>query len=324
MCGYSVDDFFQKIHHCWSDYPTSANQLKYWLDPMYTNRNYINGYDPYLGFWASGDTLTNIIEGSVIRLYSYRLDWGYNSGHNSDSIRLFAEQFNIDSESEILGLFLNAGALNAGSENSKITLYIWDKELLPENISYSKDILLIDISSNEDFLVEFDSSISVSKEFYIGFEVFYESSEDTFALNMNLNNDNNGKNTAFVNYDEEWQLLTDYLRMDQNASFDIRPIIFDSIPEDPQIDIYPPENEIFIFPVPANDKVNIMFWELPRFDVRIDLYNIEGKLIKSELYKSPSLILEYYFDKIPPGMYILKLNVNNFIITKKFIVLSER
>jgi hypothetical protein len=75
--------------------------------------------------------------------------------------------------------------------------------------------------------------------------------------------------------------------------------------------------------VPASTMVNITFWELPRFDVKIDLYDVTGQLLKSELYKSPPVSVEYYLDKIPSGMYIFKMNVNNFIITKKFIIVSE-
>ncbi|HJX71161.1 MAG TPA: serine protease, partial [Bacteroidales bacterium] len=233
MCGYSFDDFFQKIHHCWADYPLPANQLKYWLDPMQYNRDLLGGYDPYRGFWASGDTLKNILEGYLTSTYSYRLTWGYNSGHNSDSVRLFAEKFNISSKAEVLGLILNIGPLHAGSATSKIRLYIWNKELLPEKIAYTEDILLLDMIANEYFLVEFDTSISVSEEFYAGFEVFYDSPGDTFAVNMNLNDVTDAKNTAFVKKNNEWQLMTDYLRMYLNASFDIRPIIFDSVPELP-------------------------------------------------------------------------------------------
>ena len=323
MCGYSFDDFFQKFHHCWADYPMAANQLKFWLDPINQSKDFIDGYDPYSGFWASGDTLTNIQEGSLTRLYSYRLSWGYNSGHNADSIKLFAEKFNINSEAEILGAILNIGSLHAGSATSKIRLCVWKEQLQPENITYSEDISLLDMTANDDFLVEFDSSISVSEAFYIGYEIYYESPGDTFSINMNLTDDGNAENSAWVKHDNEWKLLTDYLDMNLNASFDIRPVIFDSIPRIPGMDIQPPENDIFIYPVPASDMVNITFWELPRFDVRIDLFNISGELIRSELFKSPSVTIEYYLDKIPYGMYIIKMNVNNFMITKKFIIVSK-
>jgi hypothetical protein len=323
MCGYSFDDYFQKIHNCWADYPLPSNQLQFWLDPMQDNRSFTDGYDPYRGFWASGDTLTNIPEGYITRLYSYNLIWGYNSGHNSDSVRLFAEKFNIKSDAEVLGVIMNIGLLNAGSADSKIRLHVWDEDLLEENITYSEDVLLIDMIANENFLVEFDSSISVSKEFYAGFEVFYDAPGDTFAVNMNLNNEADGENTAYVMNNHAWQLLTDYLNMNMNASFDIRPVIFDSVPEIPGPEVLPPENDVYIYPVPSTEMVNITFWELPRFDVKIDLYSITGQMVKSELYKSPPVTIEYYFGKIPSGMYIIKMNVNNFIITKKFIIVSE-
>jgi lysyl endopeptidase len=323
MCGYSYDDYFQKIYHCWADYPSPSNQLQFWLDPMQKSIGFIDGYDPYGAFWASGDTLTNILEEDITWVYSYHLSWGYNSGHNSDSVRLFAEKFNTASDAEIIGLILNVGPLNAGSADSKIRLQIWNEELVPGKIIYTVDVPLFDLAANEDFLAVFDSSVSVGKEFYAGFEIFYDTPGDTFAVNMQMNNETDGKNTAFVRSNAGWQLLTDYLGLNLNASFDIRPVIFDSIPEPHRPDIKPPENDVFIYPVPADVTLNITFWELPRYDVKIDLYDATGRLVKSELYKSPPVTIEYFLNKIPSGMYIIKMNVNNFIITKKFIVVSE-
>ncbi len=320
MCGYSVDDFFQKIYNCWDDYALAANQLRFWLDPMHTGEHFIDGYDPYADFWVTGDTLTNISDGKVTGLYSNNLDWGYLSGHNADSIRLFAEKFSLASKAEMIGIILNIGQLNAGSATSKVRINIWNEQPVQENIVFTRDLFLADLMADEDFLLELDSVISVDGDFYVGYEISYDSPLDTFAVKMSLNDDTDAENSAYVMVDYQWQLLTDYLNMNLNASFDIRPVVFDSIPEWPGTDILPPENDVFIYPVPANDKVNITFWELPRSDVRIDLYNVNGQLIKSELYKSPSVTLEYYLDKIPSGMYIIKMNVNNFIITKKFII----
>jgi lysyl endopeptidase len=323
MCGYPYDDFFQKFHHCWADYPLAANQLKFWLDPMQTGEDFVDGYDPYGDFWKTGDTLTNIPDGYIPDLYSDGLDWGYISGNSSDSVRLFAEKFNVTAKAEILGIILNIGQLHAGSGTSAITIYIWNEQPAQENIRFTKELLLADMMVDENFLVELDSVISVNGDFYVGYEVLYDSPLDSFAVKMSLNDDLNAQNSAFIMNQNQWQLMTDYLNTNLNASFDIRPVIFDSIPRIPGMDIQPPENDVFLYPVPASTMVNITFWELPRFDVKIDLYDVTGQLLKSELYKSPPVSVEYYLDKIPSGMYIFKMNVNNFIITKKFIIVSE-
>lgn len=323
MCGYSVDDFFQKFHHCWADYPLSANQLKFWLDPMHAGASFIDGYDPYGDFWITGDTLTNIPEDFIPALYPGHFDWGYLSGHNSDSVRMYAEQFNPLSKTKMIGIILNTGRVHAGSDTSKIRLYLWDGQPDQKKILLCKDIFLTDIIADENNLVVLDSLVSVEGMFYIGYEVFYGSPLDTFTVKMRLKDDLNAGNTAFMMDQGQWQLLTDYLDTNITASFDIRPVVFDSVPKHPGPDILPPENDVFIYPVPAINMVNITFWELPRYDIAIDLYDISGKLLKSELYKSPPITIEYYFDKIPSGMYIIKMNVNNFIITKKFIIVSE-
>lgn len=46
-CIYNVNDFFQQFYHCWNDYPSKYEQLKYWLDSLDINPPKIEGYYAY-------------------------------------------------------------------------------------------------------------------------------------------------------------------------------------------------------------------------------------------------------------------------------------
>lgn len=47
-CDYNFNDYFQKFSVSWDRYPDSSNQLKYWLDPLNSGAQIINGYDPFM------------------------------------------------------------------------------------------------------------------------------------------------------------------------------------------------------------------------------------------------------------------------------------
>ncbi|NJK87337.1 MAG: trypsin-like peptidase domain-containing protein, partial [Bacteroidales bacterium] len=91
-CDFPVFDFFEKMYHCWDDYPDPANQLESWLDPINSGAETLDGYDPYDFFWKTGDTLINFHDTAstgVVFIESF----GYLSGNNVDSVKRFAEHF---------------------------------------------------------------------------------------------------------------------------------------------------------------------------------------------------------------------------------------
>jgi lysyl endopeptidase len=48
-CDHLLNDYFTKLSMAWNDYPDSTDQLKFWLDPLESGANTLEGYDPYYG-----------------------------------------------------------------------------------------------------------------------------------------------------------------------------------------------------------------------------------------------------------------------------------
>ncbi len=322
-CGNSVDDYFQKFYNCWSDYPETANQLKFWLDPLHTNQDYIDGYDPYRNFWLSGDTISNIMNNEIPELYKNSFDWGYLSGHNSDHITMYAEKFNSPKSINILEIQVGTGKVYATTDTSFVRFYVWNSPPDENAIIYTENVLLADMASDDIYRIDPAKPLNVNNDFYIGYQVFYQPQGDTFAVKMSLRDDPESNNSAFLNNNGTWQLMSEYPGISQNASLDISVLIYDSVPENPGPDTLPGENDVLIYPNPATSKVTITFWELPKFDIPVNLYNVAGQLIKSEVYMSPGIEIEYNFNKIPTGIYFLKMNVNNLVIRKKILVIRD-
>ncbi|MFO7658380.1 MAG: T9SS type A sorting domain-containing protein [Bacteroidales bacterium] len=321
VCGNPVDDYFQKLFHCWNHYSEPSGQLKFWLDPLQTGARFVDGYDPFRNFWSGGDTLSNTAYNNPSFLPEEETEWGYASGHNSGSANLFAENFFVAGQKNILGVMFKPGIVYPTSDSSKITVFV-QKSIPDGEIMFETDVLLTDMAANEYFTIQPDEPFSVTGNFYIGYKIFYLPAGDTFALKLNIGGDLT-ENKASIFTDNTWQPLNEYMGVSQPVSFDICALIYDSVPYYPGPDTLPPEKDVFIYPNPAHNKTTITFWELPKYDIKINLYNVSGQLIKSELYNSPDVELEYYLDNLPSGMYFIRMNVNNFIIVKKILVLSE-
>ncbi len=319
-CGFSVNDYYQKMYNSWDDYPNPENQLKFWLDPLSSDKESIDGFDPYADFWRSGDTLTNILNTTDVGLIGADM-WGHISGHSSDSATTFAEHFITSDSIYLLGVYLNIGLSVPVTISSSVILHIYDGGNLPGDIIYSQEISLTDLVPGNVQFIEFDSVLNVGDDFYAGYEISYENPGETFAVKMSL--DGQPENTAFVKYGNTWYALNNFLSSGMNYSFDMRPLVFQTSPNPVRPEIIPPYGDILIGPVPADEMLTIVFWEIPETDFTITFVDLSGRVVMHELISRPDIELVYDLEKIPPGMYIVKMNMNNFNITKKLIILRK-
>jgi lysyl endopeptidase len=318
-CESSVNDYYQKLYHSWDDYEDKSQQLKFWLDPLDSGAISIEGYDPFKAIWETGDTISNINEGDDLVLLTSNLDWGYLSGHNSDSVQLFAERFNITGEKNLFGLFLNIAKLHYSSGTSKITINMWNGDTEPDQIVIKKEVLLVDLVQGEMNFIEFDSVVIVNNTFYLGYQVEYNNPLDTFALYMRENNNEN--NTALIYTDNNWESVYDYSSGNISTSFDIRPLIFDSISGSLKYDTTLSTGEIKIIPVMIRNIVKIELYEWPEEKVIINVYSLSGQLMASELFDYPGRIIEYNVSNLRNGIYVIQVLYKRFIVSEKLPVI---
>ena len=317
-CDLSVNDYFQKIYHSWADYQNKNQQLKFWLDPSDSGAEDIEGFDPFESLWQSGDTISNIKAAENLVLEKGDMDWGYLSGHNSDSIELFAEEFSISGEKNLFGVFLNVAKLNYSTDNSNVNIMVWNGNTEPHGIVTEKEVLLVDMVQNELNFVEFDSVIMVYNKFYVGYQLDYDSPLDTFALYMS---ENKGSNTALIFTDDNWISLYEYTSGSISASFDIRPLIFDSINAPFNYDTTLSTGDIKIIPVMAGNIVKIELYEWPEEEVTVNIYSLNGQLMASKSYKYADKIIEYNVSNLKNGIYLVQVLYKRFVNSEKVAVI---
>jgi lysyl endopeptidase len=319
-CQLSVNDYFQKFCHTWDDYSEKEQQLKSWLDPQNSNVQYIDGFDPYESIWQTGDTISNITDTSNLLVHNGNLTWGYISGHNSDSIRFFAEKFNISEKKKLFGVFLNVASLYYNNDQAIITVNVWNGENQPKTPVIQKEVLMIDLLADELNFIEFDSVVSVSSNFYVGYQLEYNNPLDSFAVFFNEHEDDNS-NSAMINYKNNWIPASNLVPGNTSVSFDIRPLVFDTIYISVVYDTTMSTGDIKMIPVLANNIVEIEIYEWPDKEVTVNIYSLNGQLITSELYKYPDKVIEHNIADLKYGIYIMEVVYKNYTASEKIPVL---
>jgi len=316
-CNNSVNDYFQMFTYEWNVNPSPSNQLAYWLDPLDMNEMQLNGFDPYAGFWSTGDTLSNIMPAEELVLDGSNLSWGSWSGHNSIPIRQFAEHYSSVNKNKVLGVILQVARNDVAQISSRLTVKIWQDQVLPGRVIYEKEIILADLVANRDNFIEFDSVVSIGGSFFAGYELYYDSPADTFSTFMAGNRQSGQENTAYV-YDFQWQSLESYTSGLIQTSFGIMPVVFDSIPgTGPPFEF---TSEIIVHPNPAVEFCWLEFKDIQDVPVSLSVFNIQGELIAKKEYGPYQRSIRLETAGFRKGIYIIRVLRGDRSDTVKMVV----
>jgi len=79
-----------------------------------------------------------------------------------------------------------------------------------------------------------------------------------------------------------------------------------------------PENNINIFPNPATNSINVSFQGIPAKELMIT--DIEGRTVQQMTVASTASSLTLSVNDLPNGMYLLRLQTDQGMLTRKFVV----
>lgn len=319
-CSSSVNDYFQMFSHSWEDYSSPDKQLAFWLDPVKKNPGYLNGYDPYSDFWATGDTLSNISPGESLTDETGSLAWGSYSGHNSEYLTAFAEKYSQSAGRKLLGLLLQVSHNYVASSMAQLIVSVWEGDQIPGNLLYEKEISLADLAEGDLNFVEFDSIISVGKNFFAGYQVHYSAAQDTFSTYMAANRIDEQVNSAFVYDGSNWQALDDYTGDAVHTSFAVMPIVFDSLPETADTSGF--TNEVIAYPNPTSSEIWLEFREMSLSPVHITMYNTQGQLVLEKDFGPYQRIIRLEQLVFSQGIYIIHVRQGEMIHNLKITIMK--
>jgi V8-like Glu-specific endopeptidase len=209
-CADPINDLFSMFYKQWDYYKTSDKQLKFWLDPNNSGVTELAGLDGYSAS-NSCSLFTNAIVGErdTIKKVSTRYS-GYISGTNQLRISSYAERFTQTQLTHLSSISLGVAKLAyvTLNQNSKITVKIYDESTtsgLPGNELTSMDIPYSLISAKKMNFVQLANPITIRKHYFIGFDINYSNSTDTFAVYTVPDRVLNTKNFAFAKIDGNWK-----------------------------------------------------------------------------------------------------------------------
>lgn len=252
------------------------------------------------------DTIYNYSSSDNPTYYGFTTSWGYWTGQNGYGWNEFAEKFSSPSKPVVNGLYVAVAKADYFNSSSKVTFKVYNGGTTPGSVLATKNVYYSSLTPGYWNLVEFTNPITTTGNFYIGYEVYYTSPQDTFAVYVS--EIPTATNTAYVKDGSTWHPYTDMY-----SSF-YSHLWMDAIVCSVISDISKPEKpEAFVYPNPATDILNI-FGINEIFTAVI--YDHQGRIAINENVEK-----QINVSSLEAGMYyIIGYNENGeVILNKKFL-----
>lgn len=329
-CGNSVNDYYLKFNLAWDYYSTSSKQLKSWLDPAGSNPMTLNGYDPNGGSQISCEFINNF-ENDYLTYYDFSSSkWGYWTGQNGYNWTQYAEKFTNSTNHFVHGINIPCAKATDNTGSGYITFKVWSGGSYPGTELTSVNVLISDFSVDSWNYLPFDPPIETDGNFYVGYEVYYGSTNDEFAIYQSHDR-RDGTNSAYI-FDGNWKTCGS-LGLSTSLALDVRTCISElsdgAITKiSPMSKIKPhvnnpklPSNDIKVFPNPAKDIINIEIGNKTIESGTIDLIDVSGKTILQAKLKNQNKT-EFDISNISQGIYFISVTTNTIKAIEKINIVK--
>lgn len=318
-CKNPVKDYFERFSLSWDYKNDSTKQLKCWLDPLNTKTKELNGKQFYEGEeLCQAYTNLNFDDShEIIELTTSEEFAGYWGGTNSVEITEFVERFSIPGKEQLSGISMGIGKIESGSisEGSEINVNVYNGSDVPQELIYSKAVLLSSMVEDAMNFVEFDQIIEPKDTFFVGFELSKMLPLDTFAVYQSLRPANT-ENYFYFKKDDYWQSFED-ANLGYNSVVNVFELLAcnveDTIAETPEIEI---PTEFKVYPNPTQDFLTFEA-NTEILPESIEVYNLIGKKVDVLVSNKDIYRLEINLSGNTAGIYFVRFKSNEKYITKK-------
>jgi lysyl endopeptidase len=318
-CNNPVRDYFARFSLSWDYLPDSSKQLKYWLDPLALNTEVLNGKEFYEKEELCG-AFTNLNDNDsheLIVLTSSEEFAGYWGGTNNVGITEFVEKFSIEGNEQLSGISLGVGKIEKEqiSTESEISIKVYNGTDLPQELIYSKKVLVNNLVEDAMNFIDFDEIIEPEDTFFVGFELSNMQPLDTFVVYQSLRPANTD-NYFYFKKDGAWQSF-------ENANLGYNSVVNafellacnldDTISVPPKIEL---PTEIKVYPNPTQDRITFE----ANSEIQpgnIDVFNLIGKKVEVSISNIDIYRLEINLSGNTPGIYFVRFNTGEKYVTKK-------
>jgi PKD repeat protein len=269
------------------------------------------------------DTLTNVRGGEIPAKMNTPGTWGFIAGHNGERIRYYADKFNDYTFSQIEGLIVPVNNSVYGEYDSYVTFYVWEGSTeYPDSILAEKRMYIRNMPENFNSVVEFDSPVLVDGPFYVGYKLNYPDengdgvSDDYFVVSVAGNRGPvESQNTMYVQKSSTWYSSVEYFNI--ATSLAIKPVA--CLVDISEFDI---QKDVHTYPNPTSDMMTIELGdEYFGEEINIQVYDLTGRQISLDIQDLYSNEYQISFKDQTPGIYFIKIQIGEEMITKKISVI---
>lgn len=219
---------------------------------------------------------------------------GYLSGPNDYTFTEFAEYYDSHINNLVTGVKMGVKDADDLTGTGYITVKIWDENGgLPDTELYTEDFDLADFTPSAYNELTFASPTYVPQEFFIGYQIYYTTPQDTFNVYQAEERASAPPDpTAYVKYSGSWSSVDDAFG-GFNTSFCIYPYICPS----------PPTADFISDVTEGCDDLTVQFTD--QSSANTDSWDWDFGDGDTSTEQSP----EHYYDT--PGTYTVTLTVTN-------------
>lgn len=325
-CIIPIDDFYFALSKVWESSSNNNEQLKYWLDPLKSNKKTIDGLDPCQENPAY--RLSNMydtrqqdsIEITELPPPAKGNLFGSNTLHTQE----YAEAYTIDKSAQLYGAYFITPAVTDAIGSLEVEVTVYSGQSKPETLLYTKqfkpvytELNIIDssfidtekwLNRQQESFIRFDKDITVSGTFYIGYKI--KSPDDSSFAVYNLPKGKTSRNTAWFN-NGQWAKVSTHPLLPFNTSLFIDPVIqykntSGNIPQEEQhIHVFPDTNSKRIYVLLPDDKKM----------ATLRLYSVNGQLIHTTVLTEAQTAIP--MNHLHPGIYIVNIQSDNIFYSRK-------
>jgi hypothetical protein len=279
-CDHSTDDYYSMMFYQWKYSSLAARQLKKWLDPSNSGVVKIEAMDPYAS-GATCDQFSDVRQDETYIAAKISGGRGYISGHNSEGITSYAQEFNTTEKTTLSAFSAGFAKASTGvdNSNSNVVFQIYtvnENTGLPGNVLKSIKMPIRSLKAQTMNFIVLDQPLNITGKYFIGYDINYNNKSDTVAVYHAPSRTGNNLNRAYCIVDRSWQpfywvpvinLKTSLLINSYGCATTFAQVIPEPVPNgNPQFKVYYPNdpslNILYLINTGAEEYGRIVFYDL--------------------------------------------------------------
>jgi len=329
-CTEPVNDYYAKLSRMFNITTINDSHLRPWLDPEAFYATVVSGRDPYGYNLSRSDTLGSMPASDPGSVDGYTSpQWGYSTGHNSDSLIRYAEYIPFSGTGEIAWIKIRVAVASFISEADSVRVFLWNGGAQPGSVIASRQYRIREVNDNFEMEVDFGRTIKVTGPYYVGYAVYYKSRlnlpQPQFAVKHSAPWPTTAQNTAWFLSGNTWKPFTQHPLFPMATSLAIKVIMVENSILN---DIVDPETEVtplIVFPNPFSSSLSFRITAGGATETELRLYDNTGRVVSAGDYRNifPG-VLDLELPFLAPGIYHYSLRNDSVLYTGTVIKTDSR